>query len=70
MPPAFFIAGDLDPLRDDSRLMAEAWPTDAELLEVPLAPHGFIHFGGPLATRSLAEIRTWIDGRLAVLDAG
>ena len=69
MPPAFFVAGDLDPLRDDSRLMAEAWPTDADLLEVPLAPHGFIHFGGPLATRSLGEIRAWFEARLVALDA-
>lgn len=69
LPPALFIAGDLDPLRDDSRLMAEAWPTDADLLEVPLAPHGFIHFGGPLAARSQAEIRAWLEARLAVLGA-
>lgn len=67
LPPALFIAGDLDPLRDDSRLMADAWSAAApvDLLEVPLAPHGFIHFGGPVATRSLAEIRTWLSGRLA-----
>lgn len=69
MPPALFVAGDLDPLRDDSRLMADAWPTDADLLQVPLAPHGFIHFGGPLAVRCLGEIRTWIDARLAAGDA-
>ncbi len=68
LPPAFFIAGDLDPLRDDSRLMAEAWAADAELLEVPLAPHGFIHFGGALAARSLGEIRLWLEGRLAALE--
>lgn len=69
MPPALFVAGDLDPLRDDSRLMAEAWPTDADLLQVPLGPHGFIHFGGSLANRSLAGIRLWIEARLAALDA-
>lgn len=69
LPPALFIAGDLDPLRDDSRLMANAWLSDAELIEVPLAPHGFIHFGGPVAIRSLREIRAWLEHRLAVLDA-
>ena len=69
MPPALFVSGDLDPLRDDSRLMADAWPADAELLEVPLAPHGFIHFGGPLATRALAEIQAWLERRLRELEA-
>lgn len=63
LPPALFIAGDLDPLRDDSLLMAEAWSIAApsELIEVPLAPHGFIHFGGPVAARALAEIHLWLD---------
>jgi acetyl esterase/lipase len=70
MPPALFVTGDLDPLRDDSRLMAEAWSGDAELLQVPLAPHGFIHFGGPLAVRSLAEIEAWLERRLDILEAG
>lgn len=66
LPPALFIAGDLDPLRDDSLLMAEAWSAaaPADLIEVPLAPHGFIHFGGPLARRSLADIRQWLEQRL------
>lgn len=63
LPPALFIAGDLDPLRDDSVLMADAWSAraPAELIEVPLAPHGFIHFGGPVAARALTEIRLWLD---------
>ncbi len=67
LPPALFVAGDLDPLRDDSVLMAQAWSAaaPAELLEVPLAPHGFIHFGGPLASRGLAEVRLWLERRLA-----
>ena len=68
LPTALFIAGDLDPLRDDSLLMADAWSAAApvDLLEVPLAPHGFIHFDGPLAARSLAEAHLWLDRRLAV----
>jgi acetyl esterase/lipase len=70
MPPALFIAGDLDPLRDDSRLMAAAWPADADLLAAPLSPHGFIHFGGPVAARALTEIRLWLERRLDALDAG
>lgn len=63
LPPALFVAGDLDPLRDDSLLMADAWSAcaPAELIEVPLAPHGFVHFGGPVAARTLAEIRGWLD---------
>lgn len=63
LPPALFMAGDLDPLRDDSLLMAQAWSAaaPAELVEVPLAPHGFIHFGGPVAARALSEIRLWLD---------
>ena len=63
LPPALFIAGDLDPLRDDSVLMADAWSAGApaELIEVPLAPHGFIHFGGPVARRALSEMRLWLD---------
>ncbi|GAA0643796.1 alpha/beta hydrolase [Brevundimonas lenta] len=66
LPPALFIAGDLDPLRDDSLHMADAWSAAAtsNLIEVPLAPHGFIHFGGPLAARAMSEIRQWIEFRL------
>lgn len=63
LPPALFISGDLDPLRDDSTLMADAWSiaAPAELIQVPLAPHGFVHFGGPVAARTLSEIGTWLD---------
>ena len=67
LPPALFVAGDLDPLRDDTVLMAEAWSgvAPAELIEVPLAPHGFIHVGGPVARRALFEIRDWLDRTVA-----
>ncbi|MDQ8028551.1 MAG: alpha/beta hydrolase [Brevundimonas sp.] len=66
LPPALFVSGDLDPLRDDSALMAEAWSTaaPAELVEVPLAPHGFVHFGGPLARKAMADVATWLEHRL------
>lgn len=67
LPPALFVSGDLDPLRDDSTLMAEAWSAAAsvDLLQIPLGPHGFAHFGGPAATRTLAEVRLWLEQRLA-----
>lgn len=67
LPPALFVSGDLDPLRDDSVLMAEAWSTaaPAELVEVPLAPHGFVHFGGPLARRTMTDVGIWLARTLA-----
>ncbi|MBU1386110.1 MAG: alpha/beta hydrolase [Alphaproteobacteria bacterium] len=63
MPPALFVTGEADPLRDDSRLMAERWSAHAEtvLLEVPLAPHGFQHFVAASAAPAQAFIRRWID---------
>ncbi|WP_428150276.1 alpha/beta hydrolase [Brevundimonas sp.] len=66
MPPALFIAGELDPLQDDTRLMARAWSTqaDATLLEVPAAAHGFQHFGGPTVALAQAFIRDWIEAHL------
>jgi acetyl esterase/lipase len=61
-PPALFVMGELDPLRDDSILMAEAWGRhgSAVLLDVPTAPHGFQHFGSPTAALTQAAIRDWI----------
>lgn len=63
LPPALFVTGDRDPLRDDSRLMAEAWARTADvvLLDVPTAPHGFQHFGAPTARLAQGETRRWID---------
>lgn len=67
MPPALFVAGEADPLRDDSRLMAERWSAHADtvLLEVPLAPHGFQHFVAASAAPAQAFIRRWIDRSFA-----
>lgn len=63
LPPAMFVTGELDPFRDDSRLMAEAWAlrAPATLLVTPTAPHGFQHFGTPTAALAQGRIRGWID---------
>lgn len=67
MPPALFVAGEADPLCDDSRLMAERWSAHADtvLLEVPLAPHGFQHFVAASAAPAQAFIRGWIEHGLS-----
>mgnify|MGYP003946683163 CR=1 FL=1 len=68
LPPALFVTGELDPFRDDSLLMAEAWGRHAavDLLEVPTAPHGFQHFGAPTAALAQAFMRRWIDETAAL----
>ena len=65
LPPALFVMGEIDPLRDDSILMAEAWGrhADAVLLDVPTAPHGFQHFGAPTAALAQAAIRDWVSAQ-------
>lgn len=62
MPPALFVMSEIDPLRDDSRQMAERWAEVAPtvLLDVPTAPHGFQHFGAPTAALAQDVIRRWI----------
>lgn len=66
LPPALFVMGEADPLRDDSILMAEAWSLRAEtmLLDVPTAPHGFQHFGAPTASLAQAVFRDWIAAKI------
>lgn len=43
LPPALMFVGELDPLKDDTLLIAERWP-GAEAHLLPEAAHGFIHF--------------------------
>ncbi|HEX8469496.1 MAG TPA: alpha/beta hydrolase fold domain-containing protein [Brevundimonas sp.] len=66
LPPALFVMGEADPLRDDSILMAEAWGrhNTAALLDVPTAPHGFQHFGAPTAALVQSAIRDWISDKI------
>jgi len=67
MPPALLFAGERDPLRDDTTLMAERWravaPVECHLL--PEAPHGVIRFPTAMAAQVRAHTHAWINGRLA-----
>lgn len=66
LPEALFVMGQEDPLRDDSRLMAEAWSRHAPttLLDVPTAPHGFQHFAASTARAAQAFILRWLEVRV------
>jgi len=67
MPPAWMIAGDIDPLRDDTLEMATRWRevADVELNLLPEAPHGFIHFPTRMAELALARSHAWIAEQTA-----
>jgi acetyl esterase/lipase len=67
MPAALFVMGQEDPLRDDSRLMAEVWSkhTPTTLLDVPTAPHGFQHFAATTARAAQAFILRWLEASLS-----
>ncbi|MBV4484558.1 alpha/beta hydrolase [Pseudomonas sp. SWRI153] len=65
-PPALMFAGELDPLRDDTLLLAERWRQAApvEMLVLPECPHGFIHFPTAVAEGVLAYSREWISAQM------
>lgn len=65
LPPALFLAGEYDPLFEDSLLMATRWgeAADVDLIRAPETPHGFLHFGGPAARGARVAIRRWLDAR-------
>jgi acetyl esterase/lipase len=66
LPPALMLAGALDPLRDDTLLMARRWaacaPVESHLL--PEAPHGFIRFPTRMAQAARARVHAWIGERI------
>ena len=68
MPPALMIAGERDPLLDDTVLMARRWAevAEVELHLVPEAAHGFIRFPIELARRVRARTHGWINERIAL----
>lgn len=68
LPPGLLLCGTLDPLIDDSRLMAERWQAangNAQLVIIPEAPHAFNRFFTRVASRTNAFVRDWIGKRLA-----
>lgn len=71
MPPALMIAGERDPLLDDTVLMARRWGAvaEVELHLPPEAAHGFIRFPIALARRVQARTHAWINERIAAVSA-
>lgn len=68
LPPGLLLCGTLDPLIDDSRLMAERWQAasgNAQLVIVPEAPHAFNRLFTSVARRTNAFVREWMGARLA-----
>ena len=63
LPPALMFVGALDPLKDDTLLLAERWP-GAEAHLLPEAAHGFIHFPVGMGRAVLAYSRGWISARI------
>ncbi|OFA05450.1 alpha/beta hydrolase [Duganella phyllosphaerae] len=65
LPPAIMVAGERDPLRDDTTLMAARWGAVAavECHVVPEAPHGFIRFPVRMAAQVRGRVHDWINDR-------
>lgn len=66
MPPALMVAGERDPLLDDTVLMAQRWAEAApvELHLLPEAAHGFIRFPIALARRTQARTHAWLNQKI------
>lgn len=72
LPPALLLCGTIDPLIDDSRLMAERWQAqsgNARLIVVPDSPHAFNRLPTRVAARTNAWVRGWLERRLAAASA-
>ena len=62
-----FTVGDLDPLRDESVLMAQRWQlagNEADLDVWPEGDHAFSNMATPLADLALARTTSWITSTL------
>lgn len=66
MPPAILFAGERDPLRDDTTLLAERWRSvaDVECHLLPEAAHGFIRFPIRMATEARNRVHAWLRDRI------
>src|SRR5262245_1447212 len=67
MPPALFTVGNLDPLRDESILMAARWQLDgsrADLDVWPEGPHAFANIARPLGELAADRATSWITAAL------
>jgi acetyl esterase/lipase len=63
LPPALFIAGELDPIVDDSVEMYRRWQRandNATLTVVPAAPHGFHRLPTSVARATNKFARRWV----------
>jgi acetyl esterase len=64
LPPALFTVGDLDPLRDESILMAQRWQladSDADLDVWPEGAHAFANMATPLGELALERTTDWLS---------
>ena len=71
LPPALMLVGELDPLIDDTRLMAERWAQAGGAVELhvaPEAPHGFNRLPTRMARKTNAYVRGWVYGKLALAE--
>ncbi|MGE1151724.1 alpha/beta hydrolase fold domain-containing protein [Pseudomonas kitaguniensis] len=66
LPPALMFVGELDPLKDDTLLIAERWGAVAQVQAhlLPESAHGFIHFPVAMAAQVLAYSQQWITNRV------
>lgn len=70
LPPGLLLCGTIDPLIDDSRMMAGRWQArsgNAELAIIEDAPHAFNRFPTAVAAKTNAYVRSWLDARLAAV---
>ncbi|MFB3305280.1 alpha/beta hydrolase fold domain-containing protein [Pseudomonas sp. AMR01] len=69
LPPALMFVGALDPLKDDTLLLAERWPS-AQAHLLPEAAHGFIHFPVAMGAEVLRYGHDWITQQIDAFYAG